>query len=262
MIIKKLRKSVGARRAQLALYREHLRRQYCDRVCYWKARGLSRLREMAGDGSVRKITVIVDSMDHSKFAVPKAVALHSKDFAQFLRPTLSTTCVIIHGYMVLFYMSEPHVAHDSSWTAEVVSHSLHELQGHFPSLDLRQCHLSLHGDNSSKELKNQALMQLCSGLTSQRRLKSASMSFLQSGHSHEDVDQCFSSLSTWISSQPELHTPHQYIQTVQKWLDKASTRPEEQFKKVYKVDQTRAWLLCWQHMIDVHFLLPLACDLN
>ena len=241
VIIHKLRKNTGARRAQLQLYQAHLRRQYADRCVYWKARADSKLGELSS--TTRRITAIIDSMDHSKFGVPKSVAIFSKQFGQFIRPTLSTTCCIIHGYCTLFYMSEPHVAHDSSWTAEVLAHALHVLQGEFPHLDLRRCHLSLHGDNSSKELKNNCCVQLMSSLVSTRRLRSAALQFLQSGHSHEDVDQLFSGLATWISGEAELHTPQEYVESLQRWLNQPQLRQDERFKRVYKVDQNRAWPL-------------------
>lgn len=226
----------------MALYQAHLRKQYEDRCQYWTARSASKFGETSMEP--RKITAIIDSMDHSKFAFQKSLALHSKAFAQFIRPTLSTTCCILHGYCTLFYVSEPHVEHGSSWTAEVLAHSLNVLQEQYPALDLRACHISLHGDNSSKELKNNCTMQLASSLVSLRRARSISLNFLQSGHSHEDVDQLFSSLAAHIAPQNELHTPDDYCSSIQKWLNKPSTRPDERFKRIFKVDQNRAWPLC------------------
>lgn len=122
-----------------------------------------------------------------------------KTFGQFIRPCLGCTMILLHGFAALVCVSEPHLAHDSSWTCEIVSHALNVLKSQFPNIDVRKVHLSCHGDNSSKELKNNSLLRLLSACVSQRRLHSASLSTLMSGHSHEDIDQCFSSLTAHYS---------------------------------------------------------------
>lgn len=74
-----------------------------------------------------------------------------------------------------------------------------------------------------------------------RRLKGASLGTLQSGHSHEDIDQMFSSLATHIRNESELHCPSDFVQSIQSWLDQPQTRPSEKFKRCFKLDQVRAW---------------------
>ena len=142
-----------------------------------------------------------------------------------------------------FFVSEPHMAHDSSWTSEIIACCLNFLKDKFPLLDMRNVHLSCHGDNSSKELKNNSVMRLLSGLVAVRRLKGASLGTLQSGHSHEDIDQMFSSLATHIRNESELHCPSDFVQSIQSWLDQPQTRPSEKFKRCFKLDQVRAWIL-------------------
>ena len=90
--------------------------------------------------------------------------------------------------------------------SEVIAFSLNVLREQYPHIDYRKCHISLHGDNSSKELKNNSVLRLLSGLTSTRRVRSASLSTLMSDHSHEDINQSFSSLAAWIQAQSEVHT--------------------------------------------------------
>ncbi len=225
----------------MIVYRAHLKKQYSDRTVYWKTRSESKVGEKPD--SIRVVACTVDSMDHSKFAVPRAVAMSAKSFGQFVRPCLGCTMILLHGYAALVYVSEPHLAHDSSWSCEILSHALSVLKSQFGYIDCRNLHLSCHGDNSSKELKNNSLLRLLSGCVSQRRLHSASLSTLMSGHSHEDIDQCFSSLATWIASKPELHTTDAFCNSIQDWLNQASTRPHESFKQCYRVDQVRAWIL-------------------
>ena len=154
---------------------------------------------------------------------PRAAAMSAKTFGQFIRPCLGCTMILLHGFAALVYVSEPHLAHDSSWTCEIVSHALNVLKSQFPNSD--------SGDNSSKELKNNSILRLLGACVSQRRLHSASLSTFLSGHSHEDIDQCFSSLATWISGQPELHTTDSFCVTIQEWLNQPSTRPHESIKQ-------------------------------
>ena len=225
----------------MSILRSHLAKQYADRTVYWAARAESKMGHKP-DGT-QVIAVTIDSIDHSKFAVPRSQRMSSKSFAQFIRPCLGVTMAIIHGHCTLIFVSEPHLPHDSSWTSEVIAFSLNVLREQYPHIDYRKCHVSLHGDNSSKELKNNSVLRLLSGLTSTRRVRSASLSTLMSGHSHEDIDQSFSSLAAWVQAQSEVHTTDAFCQTMQSWLDQAQIRPDEPFKKVYRVDQVRAWNL-------------------
>lgn len=241
LILKRLKRNIPARAAQMSILRSHLAKQYADRTVYWAARAESKMGHKP-DGT-QVIAVTIDSIDHSKFAVPRSQCMSSKSFAQFIRPCLGVTMAIIHGHCTLIFVSEPHLPHDSSWTSEVIAFSLNVLREQYPHIDYRKCHVSLHGDNSSKELKNNSVLRLLSGLTSTRRVRSASLSTLMSGHSHEDIDQSFSSLAAWVQAQSEVHTTDAFCQTMQSWLDQAQIRPDEPFKKVYRVDQVRAWNL-------------------
>ena len=108
--------------------------------------------------------------------------------------------------------------------------------------NMREMDLYLCGDNSSKEIKCNAMRRMISGLVSSHRLRSASICTLQSGHSHEDVDQFFSALSTYVHEKcDDLETPIQFRDALQRFLDMPSTRPSEPPKVVELVTRTRAW---------------------
>ena len=78
------------------MYKDHLQKQYKDRVTYWTFRSESQ-EGMRPDGSTC-LTLVIDSMDHSKFGLPKSTSMAAKDFANLVKPTLSTTAIIAHGY--------------------------------------------------------------------------------------------------------------------------------------------------------------------
>ena len=240
LLLRKLKNKPLARQGQLLLFKQHLARQYRDRCEYWKNRSDSRTG-MRDDGYI-SITCIVDSIDHSKFQYPKSLGLTGKEFATMVKPTLQTTCVIAHGYGCYLYLSEPHVTHDSSWTCEVVAATLHSLATHF-EINWRKVCLILAGDNSSKELKNNSILRMLSALTASERIHSASLCTLESGHSHEDVDQYFSSLASEVARLTELHSPVDYVTSLQKWMNTCNLRRDEKVKEVKLVDRVRDWTL-------------------
>ena len=252
-VLKKLRSNLPARAAQVRQFRLHLAKQYSDRLAYWRNRTHSRLHEMRPDGTF-VITLIVDSIDHSKFVWPKSTYMAAKEFGRFIRPHLSVTCALVHGRACLFYVAETHVSKDSSWACDIICHCLEVLKENYPQLDLRKCVLHCHGDNASSELKNNSVLRLLSCLVATRRLQSCSLSTLQSGHSHEDIDQCFSSLASHIASEAELHSPDEFLVSIQKWLNQATTRPTEAVRLAFRVDQNRAWIFgfIWFKFLILH----------
>ena len=65
-------------------------------------------------------------------------------------------------------------------------------------------------------------------LIGSRRLKRMELRFLQSGHSHEDVDAWFSVLSNLLESKKHLETPEDFQQVLQEFLVDPKQRPHEQ----------------------------------
>ena len=226
----------------MRLYRAHLEKHYADRTTYWGSRALSLSRMGLQSTGERLIVLTLDSVDHAKFAVPRDLSMQSKCFSNFVRPSLCCTGVLIHGYGVVLVLGQPFTRQDSSWTCDIIGYCLNLLS----QLPPDQCNLPassiiLQGDNSSKELKNNSVMRLLSGAVACRRVQKAQLRTLQAGHSHEDLDQFFSSLCDRISSSSSLHTPTDFVDNLQSWL--ATVRPLEPMKKVVLLDQVRSWRL-------------------
>ena len=87
--------------------------------------------------------------------------------------------------------------------AAMNSNMVQKLRQKFIELDLRRCSLHCHGDNASKELKNNSVLGC-------RWLHACSFNTLQC-HSHEEIDEAFSALAG--------HTA--FIDSIQRWLSKA-----------------------------------------
>lgn len=239
MLIKKLASDSRARQLQLALYQKHLTCQYNDRACYWMNRASSRLPYQPSGN--KKLSVITDAIDHTKFKYPRSKVFGSKEFSGVVRPSMDFSAMISHGHCLLFALSEPWVKKDSSWCSELLCHSLNLLSAR--GLDLRSTEVYLQADNTSRECKNNTLCRLGGVLVGCHQLKHFQLDFLMTGHSHEDVDQLFSQVSNLIEAHQELHTPSDFQKVLESWLSDKSVRAHEPYRSVVKVDQVRDWLL-------------------
>ncbi len=104
------RRALALQASQLA---EHLERQYRDREVYWRTRARSRFGILPSGGV--DISIIIDSMDRSKYKYPRTSVLQAKELQDFRRPAMDVTGVIVHGHMVMLALGEPVLAKDSSW---------------------------------------------------------------------------------------------------------------------------------------------------
>ena len=198
------------------------------------------------------ITCIIDSIDAAKHAYPRSRAMSSKEFANWSRPRLTNTTMLIHGHLALVALSPEGVSSNSSRTAEIVSHGLTLLQR--KGLDLRQCFLHLQADNCTKELKNNTLLRLCGMTVALHRLKGCQLAFLSSGHSHEDIDAHFAVVRLWFQRYPELWTPAAFKTCVEEFFAVSSNRPHEPTRTVPLLTQFHDWSFAWQ--VASFFLAP------
>jgi len=121
----------------------------------------------------KTLTIIIDSMDRSKWALPRSEALMSKHLGTMHRPNLDVTAAICHGHLCAIYFAEPSIVKGSSWTCEVLCNLLHCLcmQG----VDLREYEVCVHGDNCSKEINCNSIARLLSLLVSRRQVRRAQL---------------------------------------------------------------------------------------
>lgn len=235
LIIRKLGQNTRARDRQVILFRRHLSRQYKDRTQYWSLRSLSVLNP----GPLGSVCLILDSMDCAKHSFPRSASLNSKDFQCFNRPRMSHTGCILHGHSILSVLSPPAVPSNASRSCEILSHSLTLLAA--SGRDLRPLAINLQGDNCCKELKNITILRWLSFQVSTHRVRSGTLNFLQSGHSHEDVDMYFSTVNNWYGRHKELHTMKSFQDCLQQFLDLPTTRPKESFRRAIFLEQARDW---------------------
>ncbi|CAE7331329.1 unnamed protein product [Symbiodinium sp. CCMP2592] len=203
LIIRKCGADEVARDIQCRQYEQHLKLQYKDRTCYWEKRGLARLRSLQGNG-LYPLSLIMDGADHSKFACPRSGVFSGKDFSSLHRPTMDLVGCLLHGQSACLALSHPRLAKDSSYWTELLYHMLHRVSSR---VDLRQAELFLQADNTTREVKNNTLLRAISLLVACHRLARGQLSCLMSGHSHEDIDQLFASMNTFIERHSDIPTP-------------------------------------------------------
>lgn len=78
-----------------------------------------------------------------------------------------------------------------------------------------------------------------SGLIGSARLRN-----LRTGHSHEDVDQLFGRLATFVARHARVAaSPADFRDIIQHWLDDKLDRPHEPLRRAILMDQCRDWIL-------------------
>ena len=101
-------------------YMRHLSGVYSDRQTYaqYKWRAIHR-KDI--------ICCIVDSMDRSKFRLPRfPQGRCPKSLENRRRPELEVTAAILHGRAVYVYLTDEDASHGSDWSLEVLSVSLNK----------------------------------------------------------------------------------------------------------------------------------------
>ena len=234
LIMKKLGHCPPARRAQAARLHQHLQRQHRDRQVYWNCRAESRLDSK--NLCPCQITGILDSMDAAKHAWPRSAKLSAKEFSSFNRPRLTSTSLIIHGHSVTLALSPSTCSSNSSRTSEILAIGLTKLAR---KLDLRR--VFLQADNCSKEVKNNGQLRLLAGLIALGKLRGATLSFLSSGHSHEDIDAMFACIRQWLASHTELPTPKCFQKCLTEFFADPTRRPHEGERDVIMLNQFHDW---------------------
>lgn len=79
-------------------------------------------------------------------------------------------------------------------------------------------------------------MWICLG-----KLTGGELTFLTSGHSHEDIDALFSLLRGWIEAHKEIWSPQAFQQCIQSFYDDSRHRPYEPSRAVVSLTRFRDW---------------------
>ena len=202
-------KSMKTKMELLKDYDKHLQQTWLDRVTYWC------MRSSAIRWDPPMLVVSIDSMDHSKFPIPRMTRI-PKSLDNLHRPMVTVSGSLVHGIGITFYLSSEqvggginffgHCLYDSlQWAADTSQIR----QKPFPHI------LSLHTDNTTGQNKNYDGLSLINILVSSQSMSSGQNSHLQVGHTHEDLDQIFSILTSCLTDVGEWQSMSQLCQKLE-----------------------------------------------
>ncbi|CAE7349680.1 unnamed protein product [Symbiodinium natans] len=245
--------------------RRHQAEQYEDRMLYWSLRFASQAQShgMSEDplpacGSSSVLTIIIDDMDHSKFAWPKFPFRKSPaEMENLIRPTVTFTGAIAHGWGTYLYMANPNVMGGSDYFCEVLCQTIQNVwracnppdspQSDSPPVRRRvfPAHLVVIADNTVKSAKNQFVLRFLSYLVGKKLFKSATLFHLMEGHTHEDIDQLFAVVFSIMKKKQSWQTPEEILEHIRTGLQSCSQilqRGELVARHVTGVRNFDAWL--------------------
>ena len=215
----KLREKVHSRvplAAKLAFAREwraHLRWQYYDRCIYWSHR-------YASKNHTGVLTIIIDSMDKCKTAMPKyRFSQRSKEIDKFVRPRVILTAALAHGYCGCVWLADEGLTHGASAAIEVLAQTIEKVwqkcqnEGKpFPT------HLIVQSDNTTSQAKNNDFNLWMASLVARYHFKTTDVHYLTVGHTHEDIDQLFGLILELVLRKNVWETPEELVMLIEKSL--------------------------------------------
>ena len=152
--------------------------------------------------SEKVMKLMVDGMDQSKFALPRVARLQGTSLlAKTWRPTVHVTGVVVWGLFELYVIMPPDCPKDSNMNSTIVGFALEKaaqiLKEEGPEKGFPP-NLILSLDNTPREGKNSLFASFCSWLVSSELFHSVQCEYLQVDHTHNELDQRFSTMASVI----------------------------------------------------------------
>ena len=158
-------------------------------------------------------------MDQAKFGVPRNLN-QSSEFENLWRPTLHVTGCIVCGHMECYYIMNSDQPKDPNMECTVVSRTLDVLQkSAFQGTQYQMPRtLEVQIDNTAREGVNTTFATYMSWLQAIEAFEATQTSRFQVDHTHNEMDQRFSSLATILASAPSLEDPSDFKDWILKHL--------------------------------------------
>ena len=152
-----------------------------------------RIRKLAADHESDWLCIIIDGMDQAKTNIPRANGKRDRGDEKTI-PT-RIIGVKIHGRFQKFYIIPPDMPHDSNVTWSILLDCINQLKDEYGSLPSK---LWVQMDNTATDNKNKLNFAIQRHLVSAGIFREAVFGFLPVGHTHEDIDQAFSRIATYL----------------------------------------------------------------
>ncbi|XP_065925368.1 uncharacterized protein [Magallana gigas] len=210
----------------IAMRNLHLKEQQMEREAYYVRRGQAEMRPK------EILSLIIDGMDQNKTDLPHYCKWSNPSGAGQQKLRTHITGSIVHGRGKYFFIDHGQIPHDTnlslSCLMKILSNESHN--GILPPT------LYVQLDNTARENKNKYFLGMMAYLVKHDFVKEVYMSFLLVGHTHEDVDQCFSKISQKLKEKDALTMPNLEA------LIFNSQTPQPHVSKVNTVWNISGWL--------------------
>ena len=174
------------------------------------------------DGINQLLKITIDGMDQAKFRCPRNLA-SSAEFDSCFRPQLHMVGTICHGHFEAYFIMDTDQAKDANMNCTIISRCLDLLQQGLPGTRQERgpgtawpshCVLPrtivVGADNTTRESNNQYFLSFMAHLVARNMFEAAEVQFLQTGHTHNEQDQRFSSVWALLQRAPVLEDPYEF----------------------------------------------------
>jgi hypothetical protein len=148
--------------------------------------------------------MIIDGMDQNKTDIPHFINL-AKSVDTMWKIRTHLTGVILHGHAYMGYFDINEWPHDPNLTMNIILQTLLFIKEELPSV------LYIQMDNCARDNKNRWVFAFACLLVEKRVFSKVKINFLMVGHTHEDIDQFFSRLATWLRKHCAVTLPQLFL---------------------------------------------------
>ena len=149
---------------------------------------------------------------------------------------------IFHGVVECYYIMGPDIPKDSNMEATAVLKTLEAGLRVLPPNTKLGHSLEVNTDNTAREAKNQYYAKFSSYLVGTHKFEAVQQSMQKTGHSHNEVDQRFSSAATTLKSAPELEDEEDFANWLREHLKPVRGRALH-VEVLHTIMDFRAWLV-------------------
>jgi len=206
--------------------------------------------------TMSQLALIVDGIEQAKFRTPR-VLTQGHALKTLLRPALHVQGAWCHGFGYHLAVADADMLKDTNNNVEVISRLLscvYDKHGSLPQ------GLHLQQDNTSRECKNQYIINWAVKLVCLGVFSWVTLAYLITGHTHEDIDGTFGQLTVKMVAE-EWDDDIQLLSLLNRLLQSLGTdRASRESALAYKVDEAADWHGWWSenHVSLSHMTGPNA----
>ena len=194
-----------AEKLQVAVAKkEHINQVKADRQVSMRGTKMAEqdARNPSSDGLNQIVKITIDGMDQAKFRCQGNLA-NSAEFSTLWRPQLHVVGVLVPGHYEGYFLMGSDTAKDANMNCTLISRVLDLVKEKLGDAAMPRS-LLVAADNTTRESKNQHLATYLARLVATSAFDTVECQFMQTGHTHNEQDQRFSTVATVLSRAPIL----------------------------------------------------------